>query len=238
MRGLSWYSGFAAILSLSCLSQSQPLMGQVQRPLSPERRWEEQLERRTPLSGVLVPGVMTGDQDAPALPEIITLFVLPGASGGIVCVSVNSQDGRYSAYASFRIPPGSGRTVTLSGPSRHRRELRRYRASQLVISATLGDDCGDELATHVVPQWGTETLQQDDIFLYVNSRDYTDISWRGLDGSVSTARCPETGEAYVVYSRVCRIPAASLGARTALTIRQRRDGRTFVYDSVFVDSPR
>lgn len=213
-------------------------MGQVQRPLNPERRWEERLRGRTPLSGVLVPGVMTGDQDALALPEVISLLLLPRASGEKVCVSVNSQDGLYSAHAFFRIPPGSSPIVTLSGPSRHTRKLRRYRASQLVISATLGDDCGDELASHVIPQWGMETLQQDDIFLYVNSRDYTDVSWRGLDGSVSTARCPETGEAYVVYSRVCRIPAASLRARTALTIRQRRDGRTFVYDSVFVDSPR
>jgi hypothetical protein len=238
MRGLPRYSGLAAILSLICLGQSRPLVGQAERPLSPERRWEERLKRRTPLSGVLVPGVMTGDQDALALPEVITLRLLPEASGEKVCVSVNSQDGLYSAHAYFRIPPGSGRTVTLSGPSGHRRELRRYRTSQLVISATLGDDCRDELATHVVPQWGTETLQHDDIFLYVNSRDYTDVSWRGLDGSVSTARCPETGEAYVVYSRVCRIPAASLRARTALTIRQRRDGRTFVYDSVFVYSPR
>jgi hypothetical protein len=238
MRGVPWCSGFAAILSLICLGQSRPLVGQADRPLSPERRWEERLNRRTPLSGVLVPGVMTGDQDALALPEVITLLLRSGASGAKVCVSVTSQDGLYSAHAFFRIPPDPSRTVTLSGPSRHRRELRRYRASQLVISATLGDDCGDALATHVVPQWGTETLRQDDIFLYVNSRDYTDVSWRGLTGSVSTARCPETGEAYVVYSRVCRIPTAGLGARTALTIRQRRDGRTFVYDSVFVDSPQ
>lgn len=238
MRSVPWYSGLAAIVSMVCSGQSQPLVGQAERPLSPERRWEERLQRRTPLSGVLVPGVMTGDQDALALPEVITLRLPSGASGGKVCVLVNSQDGLYSARAFFWIPPGSSHTVTLSGPSRHRRELRRYRASQLVISATLGENCGDELATRVVPQWGTGTLQQDDIFLYVNSRDYTEVSWRGPDGSVSTARCPEIGETYVVYSRVCRIPAASLGGRTALTVRQRRDGRTFVYDSVFVTSPR
>jgi hypothetical protein len=229
--------GVSALSLLLLLGVPRPLAGQSLRPLPPERRWEEQFNRRRPLSGTLVPGIMTGDQKAFVVPDSITLR-LPRSDAGRVCVSIASQDGLYSARASFLLPPGSPRTVTLSGPSGHRNPLRRYTASKLVISATLGGDCREELATYVIPQWGAGTLEQDHISVYVNSRDYTDVSWRGPDGSIHVARCPESGETYVVYSRVCRIPISALGPRTALTIRQRRGGGTLVYDSVFVGGPR
>ncbi len=223
-----------AVLFLAQGVAIRPLVGQTQRPLTP--RWTEQLRPRTPLSGILVPGIMSGDPEALARTDTITLR-LPDGAAGPVCVSVQSQDGRYSAQTRLQIP-GASRIVSLAGPSRYRGELRRYRAGQLAISATLGGDCRDDLATHVVPHWGAGPSAHDDIYLYINSRDYTDVRWRGPDGALAMARCPEAGDEFVVYSRVCRIPAAALGTRTTLTIRQRRDGRTFVYDSVFVGGPR
>ncbi|MBB4635893.1 hypothetical protein [Longimicrobium terrae] len=214
----------------------RPLAGQTQQPLQPDRRWQERLDPRKPLSGVLVPGVMSGSPAALAQSAVITVRH-PGGATENLCISVQTQDGLYTAEARFLVPAGAARTVRLMGPTRYRGELRRYQAGQLVISATLGGDCRDELAPHVVPQWGEgggPPSPADDIFLYVNSRDFTDVNWRGPDGRDDTARCYETGDSQVTYRQVCRIPAARVRGRTELIIRQRRDGGTYVYNSVFV----
>jgi hypothetical protein len=213
------------------------IAAQTQEPLVPVGgRWEEPRPSRRALSGVLVPGVMTGDQDAVVDPTHITVL-LPPNSAGMLCVVVNSQDGRYWAKALFEIRPGTGRSVLLTAPRRYRREFRRYRVRDLVISATLTSDCRDELATHALPLWGDRAVPQDSVFVYINSRDFTNASWRGGGGEVQSVACRETGDAYVVYSRVCRLPVRALGARSALTIRRNPSGGRFAYDSVFVGAP-
>jgi hypothetical protein len=232
------YTRWAGLLLLFAGSMTYPIAAQAQQPLPPiGRGWAEVFRSRTPLSGVLVPGVTSGDPEALARTDTITLW-LSAASSGPLCVVIQSQDGRYTAQARFQLTGGSAPATTIIGPTGYRKELRRYRASQLAVSAILSEDCQDPRATHVVPQLGTNLSQPPTFSLLLNTRDYTDVIWRGLDGQLATTRCPETAERSVVFNRVCRVPTVNLRSRMPFIVRQRRDGRTFVYDTVLISIPQ
>ncbi|MBB4638147.1 hypothetical protein FHS01_004206 [Longimicrobium terrae] len=237
MRNPGWGVFFCIAVVLMEAAFFRCIVAQTQEPLVPlGGRWEERRPPRRALSGVLVPGVMTGDQDALVDPAQITVL-LPPNSAGMLCVVVNSQDGRYWARAMFEIRPSAGHSVLLTAPRRYRNEFRRYRVRDLVISATLTPDCRDDLATHALPLWGSRAASHDSIFVYINSRDFTNVSWRSSAGEVQSVGCRETGDSYVVYSRVCRVPVWAVGERTVLRIRRNPGGGRFAYDSVFVGTP-
>jgi hypothetical protein len=208
-----------------------------QEPLRPERRWDERWASSVPVSGTVVPGIMVGEQSVRVLDESITLRV-PRETPASICVTITSQDGRYHARAQFQAAATSSGIVTLEGPRRYRRNLRRYPAGELAISAELTTSCDGRPATRVPAGWGRR-FADGDVFVYVNSRYHTEALWRAGDGGSKTVVCPEIGNRqYVAFNRVCRIPRAELPEAVSLLVRSRRDGNSFSNTTLSLGYPR
>jgi len=208
-----------------------------QEPLRPEHRWNERWASAIPVSGMVVPGIMVGGQSVRVTAESITLRI-PRDRPASICVTITSQDGRYHAMAQFRVAATSSGLVTLEGPHRYRRNLRRYSAGELAINAELDTICGGRPQMRVPASWGGQ-FPDGDIFVYVNSRHYTEALWRAGDGGSRTVVCPETAnDRYVAFNRVCRIPPAELPESVSLLIRSRRDGNSFSNTTLSLGYPR
>ena len=128
--------------------------------------------------------------------------------------------------------------VQLEGPRSYRRQLRGYQIEDVAIRAEAGSSCNDPERVRIAANWGG-AFQGGDIYLYVNARQHTSVTWNGRGGESLNVQCVEReDERSIAYNRVCRIPADRIPDRARLTILRQRDGRTVVRDTLILDYAR
>ncbi|NYT61798.1 hypothetical protein H0A66_05605 [Alcaligenaceae bacterium] len=139
------------------------------------------------VSGAVVVGIV----DAAPLDgkAVSTLAISPGAlSSRLVCLSVISSDGVYSASNQFEIPRSyiEGQVVTLPYKySQHLPRLAEYADTEVAVKASAGL-CGAQTTdAYVVYRYGAPRPAK--IRLYVNSINATDIYW--ADGNQAGGDC-------------------------------------------------
>src|SRR5438876_548308 len=113
-------------------ARSSPLAQQV-KPLAPRPDWEarERWAAKSPVSGKVRVGVMniTDTRETKVDPE--RLFVnLPARASPILCVSVNSEDGRYLATLEYEVASLPAGPTELLRPTRYKEVLANYSSRQ------------------------------------------------------------------------------------------------------------
>lgn len=215
-------STVAILLIPSAGSQAQ-----VRREaIAPEHGWRETLAERTPVGRTTVPGILARAGEERVEPR--SFFVhLPARAAAFICVSILSQDGRYSAELAYRSPARGGATE-LQLPTEYAKTLASYAERQLAIRAQLRENCGNDGGPAVLASWNSAGLQ--DTFTVLLNSDFA--SWiiaTDAGDVVEQVACDPLEGAGISFNRGCRVPLRWIGAHDLMIRARQRSGPRFFF---------
>lgn len=182
----------------------------------------DELRDRIPSSGSAWVG-FTAAEAVPSVDATKAFVRLPAGEGGMLCVEINSHDGRYLGQFRFPLSQRRPAAVQLRVPTEHQRELAAYSARDLVASAILARSCPSSAGLHVPVSWISPALT-DSVVISVNSTRPVYVAWRsrGVDHLVN---CQErVGGRSAAFNHLCTLSRASLGDSARLAVRRCRLG--------------
>lgn len=159
----------------------------------------ETYDRRVPVSGAVVVGVVSGDGAGKATPGALMVRI-PAGIGGTLCVSLTSVDGRY--LASFTAPFSAPRTtewVSVRFPSSHGDAVSRFAERDVAIEARLGCD-----GAAVPAAWSRES-EPAGAWVLVNSGQYrTEVEqYRGAQRERTRCSAVTTDARRMAFDLIC-----------------------------------
>ena len=195
-------------------------------PLTPEleTNWEEWVNNR-PVAGSLRVGVMIDGEETLDRPEALYIKK-PALDLPYICVQIKSVDGRYRAHLTYPTDQTNRGIIKLDFPSKHKKELSKYRSDELSILAELKEDCFGPAQQYLVAGWDPN-FQDKPIVLYVNSRrpvKLIAVRDRQIIEQFPCVRFESRNKATVSYNKKCRFRIDQFDSQTSLILRQSGSG--------------
>lgn len=182
----------------------------------------DEFRNRVPSSGSAWVG-FTVAEASPSVNATKAFVRLPAGEGGMLCVEINSHDGRYLGQFRFPIPQRRPAAVQLRIPTAHQRNLASYSARDLVASALLARSCPSSEGLHLPVSW-ISAAPPDSVVISVNSTRPVYAAWRsrGVDYLVN---CQERVDGRsAAFNHFCALSGPSLGDSARVAVRRCRLG--------------
>ncbi len=201
-------SKLGEFLSLSGLL----LGGQLISIVLPAKSFAEELdidrieENYSPLisvSGSPRAGVMIGNTDEPLARGKIWV-TLPQQSSGMLCVSIQSRDGRYSADIEAQLDRRLAGDYELNFDTEYKDELSGQQGTYLGMLATVREDCEGEIRSVLLSRWEEERATNQVSVLINSARLQTSLLIPQADGQERTVNCNPLDETpLVAFDKKC-----------------------------------
>lgn len=153
---------------------------------------------------------------------------LPASDALSLCVEVSSRDARYSASLAYNIEDVEPGDITLHFPTKKKLKLSDYERDQLVVLASIADECDGTLGIYVIAQWRDPTANGElagDVAVFLNSSNPTTIAV-GVGGVIEhEADCRKLVGETTAFNLRCDLPKEWLAPSADAVIRV-REGRT------------
>lgn len=178
----------------------------------------DEFRDRVPSSGSAWVG-FTAAEATPSVDAAKAFVRLPAGEGGVLCVEINSHDGRYLGQFRFPLSQRRPEAVQLRIPTEHRLELAAYSARDLVASVLLARFCPSSEGLHLPVSWISPS-PSDTVVISVNSTRPVYVAWRsrGVDHLVN---CQErVGGRSAAFNHFCALSRASLGDSARVAVRR------------------
>jgi hypothetical protein len=186
-----------------------------------EKKWEI-FQDKVPVSGNVRVGLMVDLGGDKFNPEQFYVYlpkredILPNTK---LCAEFSSKDGRYSAKLDYTIGSKSKVINPVPLPTEFSKYLSKYKTDEVVILASLSNDCAKKPSAYVLSSWiDPKVIETDIVVVYINSISQTTLHiGNENDGECSTLDFP-----IVAYNKKCSIPLNVLKDKATIVIRQRR----------------
>jgi hypothetical protein len=197
------------LLIISFSIVATPLIeGQVQATVSPEVFTEAYLDQ-VPVSGSILTGLQ---YSTPSDSAGKNLWVrIPQAAIGKLCISVITDDGRYSAAAQFNLSALSSGEHSLPYPTKYVEQLRKYTSGRTALLASIADVCaspGARPPTYLPISW-SPPANANTFLVLVNSGDSDVRLYRNSTKIFSPCKRVEMNAARVAYDTICPVDVVS-----------------------------
>lgn len=209
------------IVTVIFIAQSQEIS-----PINLSDDWEVWYDK-VPVSGDIRVGLMAVPDNSSIDPSYFYVN-LPEHKEQQLCCEVSSRDGRYEANLIYNIKdlePGYHRFKI---PTKHKKALNKYAASDISILTSIGDDCKDSKNYYAVASWNQldALTTTDTVFLLLNSdrRTFIIVENKELSKDEEYLCKKNRSTSSVAYNCVCKIPARQLKEETQLYILQKSRG--------------
>jgi len=169
MYGRSIMTGLTSLVAVLGV----PWEASSQAPALAPRSFIETLEGKRPVVGNPFWGLHLGSGTAPA--DILGLsLTIPPSVSRLLCIQVETQDGRYQATAMYDLP-GSSAVLSqkVDFPTKYAADLRSYSIRDVGVRAYLAADCTrsrNQDRSYVPIQWPDGTAPAGHYLLLANAR--------------------------------------------------------------------
>jgi hypothetical protein len=218
---------FLLIISFS-IAATPFIEGQAQAIVSPEVFTELYLDQ-VPVSGSILAGLQ---HSTPSDSTGKSLWVrIPQAAIGKLCVSVITDDGRYSAAAQFALSALSSGEHSLPYPTKYGERLRRYTSGRTALLASIADVCaspGANLPTYLPISW-SPPADANKFLVLVNSGDSDVRLYRNSTKTFSQCKKVEMNAARVAYDTICTVDVVSTDSNWIGSIIRNRNDETLPF---------
>lgn len=190
-----------------------------------ENDWE-QWQDKVPVSGNVRVGLMINQTEKDFNPAEFYVMI-PETKVSNLCVELSSKDGRYSANINYNISTLTSGMQQFILPTKYKSELKQYNANEVVILATLNDDCNNNPQLYLLSCWKLN-VNADSVSVFVNSSVPTSIVFIKEDKTEIVYNCETLEFPKVAYNKKCQIPIKELEMATELVVKSRigRGSRT------------
>lgn len=180
----------------------------------------EQWQDRVPISGNVRVGLMLDQTDGNFNPMEFYV-IIPDSSAVNLCVELSSKDGRYSANINYNISQLNSGVQKFILPTKYKSELLQYKATDVVILATLNKDCSENAETYLISGW-IKSTEGKSASVFVNSNLPTSVVIIKKDKSEVTYNCETVAFPAVAFNKKCEIPLNELKETITVVIRERK----------------
>lgn len=202
--------------------------GQAQAIASPEVFTEAYLDQ-VPVSGSILTGIQYSTSSDPAGKNLWVR--IPQAVIGKLCISVITDDGRYSAAAQFNLSALSSGEHSLPYPTKYGEQLRKYTSGRTALLASIADVCatpGASLPTYLPISW-SPPADANKLLVLVNSGDSDVRLYRNSTKLFSQCKKVEMNAARVAYDTICPVDVVSADSNWIGSIIRNRNDETLPF---------
>lgn len=182
----------------------------------------EEYRERVPTSGARWVG-FTSAERMQRVDARRAFIRLPAGEGGLLCIDINSRDGRYFGQFQFPLPQRRPRAVQLNIPTEYRRELATYSPRDVVASVQLAQSCPSSQGLHLPVSWAWPVVA-DSVVININSTLPVHLVWnsRGVSHRISCQRL--TAGRSAAFNHSCLVSRTAFGDSTQVAVRSGRLG--------------
>jgi hypothetical protein len=195
---------------------------------SPEVFTEAYLEQ-VPVSGSILTGLQ---YSTPSDSAGKNLWVrIPQAAIGKLCISVITDDGRYSAAAQFSLSALTSGEHSLPYPTKYGQQLRKYTAGRTALLASIADACTsprESLPTYLPISW-SPPADANKLLVLVNSGDSDVRLYRNSTKMFSPCNKVQMNAARVAYDTICSVDVVSADSNWIGSIIRNRNDETLPF---------
>jgi len=186
-------------------------------PIKETDNWETWYDK-VPVSGEIRVGLLYDFNESKVNYE--SFFVdLPESKNNILCVQVNSIDGRYSGKLEYNIQDLEAGSHEVKWPSVFSEDLKKYAINELSILTEF--NCDDETSNYVISSWDRNNT--DTVYVLLNVDKRVHIAIKDKDhNTTEKITCQDLDELITVtYNCICKIPVDKIPQNAEVLIRQR-----------------
>lgn len=199
---------------------AQKIMEIVVEEVTLPKFWET-WQDKVPVSGNVRVGLMIDIGNQGFDPK--HFFVnIPKHEFSNLCAELSSKDGRYSAKLPIPIDTTYYGIIMLKLPTKYEKELSEFKTDEIVVLASLSNDCSKKPGAYVVSSWvDTKVAETDSVTVYINSISQTSLQLTNGDIKVGESKCSTLDFPIVAYNKKCTLPLNVLKDKYTLVIKQR-----------------
>jgi len=201
------------VLFLSQLVISQD--GIMPNPEVLKTEWEDWVEE-VPISGNIRVGLMIEKENPEKLSPKQFYANIPKNTSGVLCVEISSKDGRYSAKLNYTIDKSISGLQKFILPTQYEKALREFSTDEVVILASLSEDCSIKPDAYVLSSWNKPDDYNQAVYVYVNLIASTTLVYEYEKENTKTneveriqseaSKCESLNDPLVAYNKKCKIP--------------------------------
>jgi len=178
-----------------------------------KRNWEV-WQDRIPISGGVRIGLMLSESMLKVNPSSFYVYV-PNTEIKTVCVELSSKDGRYSARIDYSIDKLNKGVHQFLLPTKYKKELSSYKANEIVILASLNENCNENPKAYLISNWNNLNTKKN-VFVYINSQIPAKLVLDSVEFD-----CDDLESPTIAFNKKCKIPLDSLKETSLVYIKQR-----------------
>ncbi|MDO5969646.1 hypothetical protein Q4Q35_07490 [Flavivirga aquimarina] len=185
-------------------------------------KWEVWTDK-VPVSGNVRVGLMFDSDENNLNPEHFFARIPEVKLTTNLCVEISSKDGRYSAKRSYTITPTDDDVQEFFWPTKYKKALSAFKTEELVILASLSDDCNSKPDAYVISSWNSipsDVIETRSVSVYVNSISSTSLIVDNDTGG--SIKCSDLESPMVAYNKKGTIPDNKVKDTSTIVIKQMR----------------
>lgn len=189
-------------------------------PIKPKPNWEVWYDK-VPVSGDIRVGLMNEFSNSKINPSSFQVEI-PTQKATKLCVEISSKDGRYEATLEYDISNVSSGTQVFNLPTSYQEKLSKFEKKDIAILSKGAQSCTSEDYHIYVSSWSKTKVQQDSIYLMVNSESITKFSITNANGITEELNCKKLKtNAHIAFNCLCSIPKKSITKSSTYALVQR-----------------
>jgi hypothetical protein len=174
------------------------------------QQFEEYFLERVPVSGSVLVGVQYAESQM-TTPKLLWVY-LPILTDEHLCVSLHSDDGRYSATSEYSLRGRAVGPQMLSFPTKKENELARYGTGRISALAVIGGGCkapesSGNVRVYLPVGWSEPTSFK--VSVLINASDADVQLFNSADHSYSSCSLL-SNESKVAYDTQCKLTLGSV----------------------------
>lgn len=224
MKKMSLHAALLSILTVLCWPSFADAQGQRKIVLG-EKQFRESFLQKVTVSGGIRAGFMF--KSASNRVDVHDLFIhLPhdvNEQEAMLCVTMVSRDGRYTASWEYAIGMQPSGAIAVNLPSKYQEQIANYSTDELVVLAAItSKDCLSGEMRYVPSSWGeTDTS---DYVLYVNSGSEDTVV--AIPGRTERVPCEKIkSDGTVAFDTKCTIGRELVGDAKSIYLLRNNFGK-------------
>jgi len=208
---------FAIVLLFAFNSYAQK--DKLLTPINKPDNWEAWHDK-VPVSGEIRVGLLYDFNELKVDNE--SFFIdLPENENTILCIQVNSIDGRYRGKLEFNIEGLEAGSYKIDWSSKYSKELKKYSSKELSILSVITNDCQENPSNYVVSSWEKSNSDTVYVLLNVDKRVYITIKdeQQNINEKIICDNLEEP--VMVTYNCICKLPKNKITDQSEVIINQR-----------------
>ena len=212
--------------SLLIILLFSPLLVFTQIPpqeIKNDKDWETWY-KDIPVSGEIRVGLMASlDSEEKLHPSFFVQ--IPKNNESILCVTISSDDGRYTGNLTYDISDLDPGMHEFSWPTKFIKDLREFSTENISILSKLGSSCKDKEVQYVLSSWA-KLDSKENVWIFLNSEQTAMIHIRNkISKELLKFKCNKLeNQRNVAFNCSCKVPISEIckDCETAVVQRIRR----------------